>query len=251
MLSLDLGETFMRLHQILTALALIACASGPASSQTPRATSSSQTSRATSEPNILAKVVAPCFTRTHDDEPNECVHIEHISTTDFLLDSLNWQRIPVGVALLPDDDGHTRFDFAPTGQTVQHVLDAAVATDPRYQWTLEKGVVNLTPRAGVPTLLDVRLSRFNRENAIPDVLFESLAGMPAVRDRAVALGFTGPHWFAFRIGLIDTRKSSIDCRDCTVRDVLNEIVRQSGGTWMYREFVNGKERTYYFGAILG
>jgi hypothetical protein len=195
----------------------------------------------------LAKQVAPCFTRVHSDEPNECVHIEHVTVAGLLLDSLSWQRIPFGMAFSSDDDGSTRFDVKPSGPLVRDILNSLVTVDARYRWDIQNNVINITPRRGVPPLLDVRVAQFKRDDAIPEVLFEALQNSPEVRKRAAQLGFSGPQWFPFRIGAIDSRKFSVDCRGCTVREVLNDIVQKTGGMWSYCEIVTDGKRTYYFG----
>jgi hypothetical protein len=211
----------MHIGQIISTFALISVGSTLALGQTTPAT----------QPDILAMKVAPCFTRVQGDEPGECVHIKHVSLGGLLLDSLSWHEppIPVGLALYPGDDGMRRFNFNPKGPKVRDILESIVSTNHRYKWSIEKGIINVTPRDGIPQLLEVTLAEFNRQNTITEVLFESLEHTPEVQKRAFELGFAGPHLaFPWR-GAIDLRKFSIECRNCTVRYVLNEISRQSGG----------------------
>lgn len=46
------------------------------------------------------------------------------------------------------------------GHTIRQGLDALVAADPQYQWTLKDGLVIVTPRAGAPPLLATKFHSF-------------------------------------------------------------------------------------------
>lgn len=197
---------------------------------------------------ILNRRVAECFTQVQSDDPDECVHIGNTTMGKLLIDSLSWQResIPVGIALSANDDGLSRLNFKPSSLSVRDILNSIVSADPRYKWNLENGVINLLPAVGNPSLLDTRLAEFKKENAMTESLFKSLENMPEVRQRATELGMDGPLPRLFRFGSVDTRKFTVHCQNCSVRDVLNEIVRQNGSSWMYREYINKGKKTYRF-----
>jgi hypothetical protein len=190
--------------------------------------------------------VAECSTFELSDEPDECIRLGNNTAQALVIDSLAWLKIPAGIALPPDDAGNTRFNFHPTGLSVRNILDSIVAADSRYGWSIENGVINLLPKADSLPLLDVRLSEFKQEEVPVKVMLEALEKMPEVRLRATALGFTEPERGFIQIGLVDTRKFTVKCQNCTVREALNAIARQSGRVWMYREYNYEGKRIYRF-----
>ena len=166
---------------------------------------------------------------------------------DLLTDALGWLKIPSGIALPTSDAGSTRFYFHPSDLSVRNILDSIVAADPRYGWSIEGGVINLLPKSDPPPLLDVRLAEFSQKEVPMKVMFEALEIMPEVRRRAAELGFSESQGgFGFQIGLIDTRKYTVKCQNCTVREALNSIVSQSGSFWIYREYNYEGKKTYRF-----
>jgi hypothetical protein len=208
-----------------------------------------------SSEEILNSQVGNCLAHFANEDPDECVHIRHVTIQDLLNDSLAWLTIPVGMALPPNDAGRTRLDFNPSSLFVRDVLDSIVRSDQRYEWNLEGGVINLLPKSDSPQLLDVRVAEFKKSANVGN-LFRALENTPEVRQRAVELGFSvetpkpisdDPNGFI--IGPVDSSRFDINCRNCSVREVLNEIARQSGRSWMYRENNNEGKKTYRFSYI--
>jgi hypothetical protein len=205
-----------------------------------------QANKKRSPEEILYTHVAECFSHFEGEDPDECVHIRHVTIESLLSDSLGWLRIPVGIALPPDDAGQTRLDFNPSSLLVRDVLDSIVAADQRYKWSLEDGVVNVLPKASSTPLLDVRLNNFNGQATNGGSIYQMLGNMPEVRRRAEELGLKQAEPSGFIIGAVDTRKFTVRCQKCSVRDVLNSVVRQSNGFWLYREYVYEGKRVYRF-----
>ena len=213
---------------VMTAITCIAATSGLA--QTPVAP------QKLSHDGILNLRVAECSTFEESEEPDVCVRLGKTTAQALLHDSLGWLKIPSGIVLPPYGTDSARFTFRPSDLRVRSVLDAIVAADSRYQWRIEGGVVNLLLKAESPPLLDVRLAEFSEKEVPVKVMLEALESMPEVRRRAAELGFSEPDGFRILIGIVDTRKYTVKCQNCTVREALNAIVRQGGSSWAYREY---------------
>jgi hypothetical protein len=103
-----------------------------------------------------------------------------------------------------------------TGKTVQEVLDAVVAANPRYAWRDDDGVIVIYPKVGSPaeSLLQSHVGSFT----LLDV--DALGAYDAVR-QLFALPFIA--------GLGDTKRFSVDVAEgSTFRQLLNAIVRAHG-----------------------
>jgi hypothetical protein len=172
-----------------------------------------------------------------------------------LNDALSWQRIPFGMVLDPQDNGQTRLDLNPRGLFVRDLLDSITAADARYVWAIEDGVINLLPKTKLSGLLGARVADFGLEKSSVGRLFAALRDQPEVRQRATELGLGAierkviPDENGFAIsGFFDSSTFSVNCSNCEVRQVLNAIVRESGRSWVYREFSAGGKKTYHFGS---
>lgn len=197
---------------------------------------------------ILDSRVADCFTHVPSEDVGECLQVRKVTASHLLNDALGWRQIPLG--FVPADLGRAqaRLDVNPSSLFVRDVLDSIVAADRRYGWSLEDGVVVLQPAEGRPPLLDVRLAQFKEKGMVGELL-TSLELLPEVRRRAVELGFeTRTSWGGFGPGFF-TRSLDVACRDCTVLEVLNEIVRQGGGSWMYRETSYDGKKYFRFSSL--
>jgi hypothetical protein len=204
-------------------------------------------SKKLSSDEMLSRRVAECSTYEESDEPDECVRLGNTTAQSLLSDSLSWLNIPSGIALPSNDAGNSRFTYHPADLSIRGILDSIVAADPRYEWSIKGGVINLLPKVESPPLLDVHLAEFSQEEVPVRVMFEALENRPEVRRRAAELGFSKSQGgFEFQIGLVDTRKYTVRCQNCTVREALNAIARQSGGFWVYREYNHEGNKTYRF-----
>lgn len=141
--------------------------------------------------------------------------------------------IPAGAEYTAGGWEGPRVSVAVREGTVRDVLDALTAQDPRYEWRVYDGVVNVVPKAGRDELLEAVLStevsRFTVEpgTSVSDIK-ANIVALPEVKaklDRAkvvVRLGelrggeFSPPAPdFALRVS------------NASVRDILNQIVRTS------------------------
>ncbi|HYG82203.1 MAG TPA: hypothetical protein VD861_17515 [Pyrinomonadaceae bacterium] len=195
---------------------------------------------------ILNARTADCFTHVPGEDVEECLRVRKVTVPGLLNDALGWRQIRVGFVPADFSRPQAHLDVNPSSLFVRDVLNSIVAADRRYKWSVEDGVVVLQPAAGRPPLLDVRLAEF-REKGTSAELFGALELMPEVSRRATELGFSGGKWAAGGFGLgFFTGIREITCRNCTVLEVLNEIARQSGSSWMYREISYDGEKYFHF-----
>ena len=109
--------------------------------------------------------------------------LEFHSTPDVFYASLGRTRLPGGMVRLVDCEQDTLMQsWRPSNSPLSQVLDTMVATDPRYRWQMQDGVVNLLPAAGEPTLLKTRLNEFDLEDigSVREALARLLA-LPEVK----------------------------------------------------------------------
>jgi hypothetical protein len=203
---------------------------------------SSQSAKRTSAEEILGSRVAGCA----DIENNPISFDAETTITKQLYNLRACLEIPVGI-VFSNGVRETRYQFKPSGQSARDVLNSIIAIVPRYKWSVEDGVINLFPEADYPPLLGHRLSEFKVENASTRSILDALENRTEVRKRASELGFDGPQIYTVFIGFVDTRKYSLSCRDCSVRDVLNRISRLDGSSWMYAEYWDEGKKKYRFG----
>jgi hypothetical protein len=134
-------------------------------------------------------------------------------------------------------------------------MDALVAANPSYQWRLEGGVVNLTPRAGVP-ILDTRIANFQMDATGREIalFFQDLLRLPEVRAREAALSLKQGYWSGGP-GAADEHPVPkqlvpvrITVQNLSLREAFNKIVLVSGRTiWTYHETDCNGSRTYIVG----
>jgi hypothetical protein len=147
--------------------------------------------------------------------------------THLITFSLITTKTPGGVIFAADADENTRYKLDPSGLTLREVLDAFVSVYHRYRWTVSDGVVNLTGVEMNPPLLDTVVANFDQENLNAETMIETLEYLPEVQRQAIALGFTDIGLREY-IGPISTKLFGVHCRNQTLRQVLDLIVRTHG-----------------------
>ena len=155
------------------------------------------------------------------------------------MSALREARVPGGIVTVLNCDARRLGENVslPDGP-LQGALDTIVKTQPNYHWDAEDGVINLIGAKQTPTLLEVRIDSLEVENAThlqsPVAL---LLSRPEVRRTLGELHLsegvrilTGPGSLAPPVSF------TVNCRNTTVREALNAIVRAHGGAiWEYRE----------------
>jgi hypothetical protein len=164
---------------------------------------------------------------------------EPYSTTlsSFLI-SLVTAHVPGGIVTIEHcDDRQASQPTLFTSGSLRDSLQEIVKTNPEYQWQLHDGVVNLLPTRDEPALLTVRINRLKMEDAptIGAILGE-LFELPEVRDAIAKLQLSPGTKVVFGSGSPPREKYTVECRDVTVREALNAIVRAHGrAVWEYKE----------------
>lgn len=178
------------------------------------------------------------------DLDNNPISFNHVSMREFLI-NVHWcSQIPMGAALLPDNDVK-RYNFKPQGLKLKDVLDSIVVAEPRYKWSVEDGVINFVPRVDYPAILDVPVREFKAEKSRIEFMIDNLEAMPEVRRRGEELGL---HYREkIYVSLLGRADLSLGCKDSNVRGVLNAIAKLRNTLWLYKEFEYQGKRYYSFG----
>jgi hypothetical protein len=176
-----------------------------------------------------------------------------VEREDTIQNSFMWALVqtktPGGLIFSSDVDQNTRFKLSPTTLALRDVLDALVLSDPRYKWNVSNGVINLSGVADHPALLDTQVAAFTMEKATAHEMIDSILDLPEVRRASTSLGFgnTGAREYDGPVGLT---VATVDCRSCSLRDLLNEIVRTNGrAVWYYREYDSGGKKYFQLGLL--
>lgn len=176
----------------------------------------------------------------------------NLTITEALMKSFAVTKTPAGVAILFEnhDKKEVSRDLTPDGLTLNNILNNLVTIEPHYRWREESGVVNFYPTEDYG-ILNVKIPEFKFENLTKGELLDKLTESKQFKDylkendlRAPALtvccGLQSPR---------APRRFSVDLKNSSVREILNEIVRRNGSsTWLYREYEaawNGKVNRYF------
>ena len=223
----------------LSVVALFAIASA-ASGQT------KETGRESSA-NVLERSLCGGAARCTEDAAMEILSEGAVS--GMMSDLLMLADLPGGFAALPDYSD-ARHEFKASSSRLKDLLDSIVLAEPRYKWEMEQGIINVVPVNDYP-LLDFRIAEFRMEHATIKELFAALTQAPDFRRALASFNLSEPplpdpnsdaSGFMV-IGFVGKRveqplrKISVHCKQATVRQILNEIVRQEGcANWSYLEF---------------
>ncbi len=170
--------------------------------------------------------------------------IEKDDTLTMLLTySFMQAKVPGGVVYSTGFDQKTRIKIHPTSLALRDVLDSIVAVAPGYRWEFGGGVVNLLPTEGCPPLLHTFLAEFHQERATVRDMVEALELSPEVHRQAAALGFGQQG--SFYDGPVNTETFSVNCKNATVFEILNEIARVSRkAVWSYSEHTRSGKKYF-------
>jgi len=115
---------------------------------------------------------------------------------------------------------------------LRQVLDAIVAKDGRYEWTLHNGVVNVTPRADRDVLLrdilDTKVREFSIKKGTNSFdLRLALANLPEVKRKLEEADVTAKISAFTNADSQDLKDLRLAITDTTFRDILNQIIKTS------------------------
>ena len=172
------------------------------------------------------------------------INLNQVTIVNATTRALNAARAPGGIATVSACGSEGTYNLTPAGQRLRDVLDSIVIADPRYRWSVDHGVVNLTQFHDERTLLDVVLPSFNVERGkTMDEIVQGLLNAPEIEKASIQLqlkeggveiglrslerpGFPKAEDHAFEIHL----------KNVTLRGALNAIARAHGSAvWRYDE----------------
>jgi len=163
---------------------------------------------------------------------------EFLKTTDAFYSSLGRTHLPGGMVRIVGCEQDTFMQsWKPLGSSLSQVLNTLVAADPRYQWKMQDGVVNLLPATGEPLLLKTRLNGFHMEN-ISSALdpLDQLLALPEVKTRMRDLHLKPGIAIITSSSPANPSKFSVKQNGGTLRQALNAIASAQGrGIWEYIE----------------
>ena len=156
-----------------------------------------------------------------------------------LILALDNARLPGGIVRGPDLDNEIERESA-SQMTIEGLLNNIVSVTPRYRWVVDYGVINLVPAFNEPAMLSFIVTKFDADDlASLDDARNRLLEMPDLQKRSAELHLnTG---LEIRVGGVRPPGSprdsfSVHCRNKTLRETLNIMVRAQGrGVWEYRE----------------
>lgn len=162
---------------------------------------------------------------------------ESLTTTNALSRVLANTKVPGGIVRVFDCSGEPiKQEWEPKEYSLNNALDALVSSDPQYHWELDNGVINFLPNAGSPAFLEVRIKELRVPNATSVIFaYNELMLLPEVRKAVIDFGLTDS-FERFQGPTPDKSDFNISCKDVTLREALNAIVRVDGkAVWAYHE----------------
>lgn len=172
------------------------------------------------------------FQRYDLDERLADVSVSSVTSYEMTRHLVDRSRLPMGFEEKPDEQRRcerpnpcVRRDYSLRDLTLRRALNLLVQNDPDYKWTTSDGVINFIPSEG--SLLDIRISSF----VVSDVDIFAAA-------EALTAAIPQPE---FRQALLESNRRrvyygkyaprlNINMVNPTLRECLNELVRQDGFT---------------------
>lgn len=166
---------------------------------------------------------------------DQMINIDLVDATFLLaLNKLTDYRVPIGFEQAMDSrDNLNRHIYLQSG-TLKTVLDSLVAQEPRYQWKLRDGVINITPVAGrdqfLMKFLETKVAQFEPSKGTTDKfrLRDAVLALPEVRELLEANGVTvKPYDYPYRRSIYSDDNVNLTITDTDVRGILNNIARRT------------------------
>jgi len=210
--------------------------------------------QATSVFAIASLILSICAPNAHGARVNvtnqnaQRISNELPTQTRFLL-ALLAAQVPGGSVRIGDCSGQERtFRQDPTILPLHDALESITQADQRYQWQMDRGVVNLIPRTGEPRLLKARINRYRTATNLNEALRQLLA-LPEVKAEASKLGLKlSSGGLVLGPGPSNGGPSqvSVDVKNVSLRGALNALVRAHGrAVWEYHEYRCGGSNEFF------
>lgn len=162
---------------------------------------------------------------------------EFLTTTNALSRALSNTKVPGGIVRVFDcSEEPVKQRWEPKEASLRNILDTIILSDPQYRWEIDDGVINVLPAAGESAFLEIRVKKLRVRNAT-SVLFaySKLMSLQEVKKAIIDLGLTGS-FERFQGPPPDRSSFNVICKDVTIREALNAIVRADGkAVWAYQE----------------
>jgi hypothetical protein len=127
--------------------------------------------------------------------------------------------------------------------TIRDVLDAIVRNRPQYSWAESDGVFEVFPVAGRAQFLETRISSFQISNTSWFEASNILLALPEVQESMAALRLSRREAAGTKRGQLG-ELFSVDLKNLTLRQALNEMARKSGHNfWRYSQN-GGHEKSF-------
>jgi hypothetical protein len=151
-------------------------------------------------------------------------------------------NVPGGIVSIQDCREPARYSLAPNVLSFKGLLESIVEVEPKYQWRIENGVVNLFPRYVNLSFPDYQITSLMVENAetLNDAVIQLLSN-PDVQQgiskfRLEYLYRGGIGYYGKHQNNASSQRFSLSLRNITLREALNAIVRaHKKGAWIYTE----------------
>jgi len=169
-------------------------------------------------------------------------------TASNLLDLLSLKaKAPIGFEEIPCEE-ERKITINITSGKVREILDEFVREDKRYKWVKIKNVINVMPKDTRDSVLDVKISVFSFTNIDIDDARIAILESYELKTKLAALNLIGSNSTDYDGPLRDMSQFSIDLSNVTVRDILNEVLRQGRNRYWkaYRYGDNNKYFTIWF-----
>lgn len=109
--------------------------------------------------------------------------------------------------------------------TVKEVLNSLTIIDPRYEWKVIDGVINVYPRIKQDSILDAMVDHFEINSESKESIRNALFDLPSVKLIMKNLNFQP---FYITTGIGSTPSSiNLSLRNVNLRKILDEIAKQS------------------------
>ena len=140
--------------------------------------------------------------------------------------------VPIGLEVAQGGTSSPEIHLNFRDATLRQVFDAIVAADSRYEWIVDRGVINFRPRVTrdlfLKDLLDTRVSEFRIPGGTNSYdVRVALANLPEIKAKMDGADVT-PKISAFtNADSQDLGGFSMTSSDKTLRDILNQIIKHS------------------------
>lgn len=165
--------------------------------------------------------------------------------TSLVLQRLaNTSGVPIGVEVVPENDGQKRtITVITNGATVQNILDLIIGKDPRYLWQQTDSAINVFPKGAKDPLMETIVERFEVSDVNKEQAIRELENSPEVK-KLLAQNFLSERTLRSLPGDSEYNlpRFSLNLTHASVRDILNKIALASNSkNWIFFRYGSRNE----------